>query len=298
MIFWRASNPVALRTQPEMSAQIAAAFERACLAELQALKPGNVHVFADGHGMVVEDFVKSAHVAAAVIAQPGLMVGQRILNAIEATWNAVGCNTNLGILLLAAPLIQAALLRVPVQAVLDVLTVEDAEFAFRAILKASPAGLGDSPKYDVHDRPDVTLLQAMREAASRDWIAFQYASGFADVCGFGLQRYREAMLRWDNAAWSATAVYLGWMARHSDTHVVRKHGDKAAADLQIQALEHERLFLACDNPKNYMGELLRWDVKLKQVRINPGTSADLTVITLLLADDAMKSCCAPVPNSE
>jgi triphosphoribosyl-dephospho-CoA synthase len=279
-----------------MFREIAAAFEHACLAELQALKPGNVHVFADGHGMVVEDFVKSAHSAAAVIARPGLTVGQRILDAAEASWDAVGCNTNLGILLLAAPLIQAALLQVPVQRILDALTVEDAELAFRAILKTSPAGLGDSPKHDVHDKPDVTLLQAMGEAAWRDSIAYQYASGYADILGFGLQRYREAMARWDNVAWAATAVYLGWMARQSDTHVVRKYGDEAAADLRTQALAHDRLFLACDNPKNYMGELLRWDARLKQACINPGTSADLTVITLFLSSEVMEFLCDRVPN--
>ncbi|MBX6323666.1 MAG: triphosphoribosyl-dephospho-CoA synthase, partial [Rhodospirillaceae bacterium] len=34
-----------------MSARIAAAYVAACLAELRALKPGNVHAFADGHRM-------------------------------------------------------------------------------------------------------------------------------------------------------------------------------------------------------------------------------------------------------
>jgi triphosphoribosyl-dephospho-CoA synthase len=271
-----------------MTSEIAAAFEHACLTELQALKPGNVHVFADGHGMVVDDFVKSAHAASAVIAQPGLAVGQRILNAIEATWSAVGCNTNLGIVLLAAPLIQAAEQQVPVKLVLDHLTIEDAEFAFRAILKASPAGLGDSPQHDVHNKPSGTLLQAMQAAASRDFIAYQYASGFADICGFGLQRYREAMARWDSETWAATAVYLGWLARQSDTHVMRKYGDAFAEALRVEATVHERQFMACANPKNYMGELLRWDARLKRDGINPGTSADLTVATLFLTSDAMK----------
>jgi triphosphoribosyl-dephospho-CoA synthase len=279
-----------------MTFEIAAAFEHACLTELQALKPGNVHVFADGHGMVVEDFVKSAHAASAVIAKPGLAVGQRILKAIEATWNAVGCNTNLGIVLLAAPLIQAAEQQGSVQSVLGGLTVEDAECAFLAILKASPAGLSASPKHDVHEKPSVTLLQAMQEAASRDFIAYQYASGFADICEFGLQRYREAMVRWDSETWAVTAVYLGWLARQSDTHVVRKYGDAFAEALRVEATVHERQFMVCANPKNYMGELLRWDARLKRDSINPGTSADLTVATLFLASDAMKSCCKPVPK--
>ncbi len=293
------SLPSARQSVPQFQHDlVAAAFEQACLTELQALKPGNVHVFADGHGMVVADFVKSAHAAAAVITQPGLTVGQRIQSAIEATWTAVGCNTNLGIVLLAAPLIQAVLLDRPLRQVLDELTVADAEDAFRAILRAAPAGLGDSPNHDVHDKPNVTLLQAMQEAASRDFIAYQYASGFADICEFGLQRYQASMARWDNEAWAATAVYLGWLARQTDTHITRKYGDVFAEAVRVEAMVHERLFMACENPKHYMGELLRWDARLKRDGINPGTSADLTVATLFLANEAMRSCCKPVPNRQ
>ena len=40
--------------------RIADAFRSACLAELTALKPGNVHVFADGHRLTTAEFVRSA----------------------------------------------------------------------------------------------------------------------------------------------------------------------------------------------------------------------------------------------
>ena len=262
---------------------IAAAFEAACLAELRAIKPGNVHIFADGHGMVVGDFVKSAHATASVIALPGLTVGQRILRAVNATQEAVGSNTNLGIVLLAAPLVQSALLHAPVHEVLANLTLEDADYAFRAIVQASPAGLGYSPRHDVHDAPEVTLLEAMREAAPRDRIARQYATGYEDIFNFGLTRYREAYTRWGNEAWAATAAHLGFMARYPDSHVARKHGEAAAASLREQAELHESALLVCENPKNYLADLLRFDAQLKRSHLNPGTSADLTVTTILVA---------------
>lgn len=268
-------------SHPEPHA-IAAAFEAACLAELQAIKPGNVHIFADGHGMVVGDFIKSAHAAAAAIALPGLTVGQRILRAIDATWDVVGCNTNLGIVLLAAPLVQSALLNLPLKEVLDGLTQEDAADCFRAIVRASPAGLGDSPRHDVRDAPQVTLLEAMREAAARDRIARQYATCYEDVLGFGVPRYLEAMAKWDNEAWAATAVHLGLMARFPDTHVVRKYGDAAAESLRLEAQRHESALLNCENPKKYLAELLRFDKELKRKRLNPGTSADLTVASIFV----------------
>jgi triphosphoribosyl-dephospho-CoA synthase len=53
-------------------AEAAQVYKAACIAELQALKPGNVHLFADGHGMTIRDFIKSADASANVIAQPDL----------------------------------------------------------------------------------------------------------------------------------------------------------------------------------------------------------------------------------
>jgi triphosphoribosyl-dephospho-CoA synthase len=271
----------------DISLRLANAFEAACMDELEAIKPGNVHIFADGHGMVVQDFMRSAEAAAAVIAQPELSVGQRILSAIEVTRNAVGCNTNLGIVLLCAPLIHAVLhgnrstLRGRLQQVLQELTIEDAELAYQAIVLASPAGLGKSELHDVHTVPRVTLLEAMREAQQRDRIALQYASGFSDVFEAGVMLYRETLLRWERPAWATTAVYLDFLARFDDSHILRKHGDAIAAMVRQEAEVHEKALLLLDNPKTYQRELLKFDADLKAHGLNPGTSADLTVASLL-----------------
>src|SRR5258708_12120653 len=79
------------------------AFVAACETELRALKPGNVHVHAGGHGMTVDDFRASAVAAAEPLSRPGLSVGARIEAAITATRATVACNTNLGTVPLAAP---------------------------------------------------------------------------------------------------------------------------------------------------------------------------------------------------
>ena len=151
---------------------IAEAFIAACRDEIEAPKPGNVHVFADGHGMTVSDFLRSAEAAAPALSNPSLPVGARILAAVEATFAAAGMNTNLGIILLCAPLAAAAEtgedLHTALRKILAGLTLADADFAFRAILHASPAGLGTAARHDVRGNADVTLLEAMREAAGRD----------------------------------------------------------------------------------------------------------------------------------
>ena len=99
-----------MRRPPKPEA-ISRGFLDACLGELDALKPGNVHRLAAGHNMTVEDFVASAEAAALSIGEKRLAVGERIRRAVEATRATVGQNTNLGIVLLAAPLANAALLR-------------------------------------------------------------------------------------------------------------------------------------------------------------------------------------------
>lgn len=262
----------------------------ACIAELGALKPGNVHIYADGHGMTVADFQKSAQVTADVLGTPGLSVGDRILRGVEATMRTVGCNTNLGILLLCAPLAQAAHrghlgpgLRAGLKLVLAALDVEDARLAYRAIRLANPAGLGTSDRHDVADLPTVTLLEAMREAQARDRIAAQYANDFADVFDLGVVRFRFALARWNRPEWAPTAVYLGFLSRFPDSHIVRGFGPEAADRVRWRAAALDRQFLKSRDPATLVDRLMEFDAELKAGEQNPGTSADLTVASLLAA---------------
>ena len=268
--------------------QLSKAYKAACMAELQAIKPGNVHIFADGHGMTIDDFIQSADVTADIITRADLSLGERIFYAVEATQKAVGQNTNLGVLLLCAPIIDAALhlagrqsLQQSLHDTLAKLTISDAQWVAKAIVLANPGGLGDAAQYDVHDTPQISLLELMRAAQDKDRIAWQYAHGFQDVMGFGITRFSDAMTRWENPAWAAAALYLGFLTHVPDTHVVRKYGNAAALALMHEAGDIEQTYWQTDNPKLVQKQLLNWDASLKQRGINPGTSADFTVATLL-----------------
>jgi triphosphoribosyl-dephospho-CoA synthase len=94
-------------TRPLTGTEVAQAFHDACVAELDALKPGNVHRFGEDAGSVA-DFEVSARAAAPAFGMPTMPVGVRVRLAVEATIGVVGHNTNLGIVLLAAPLAAAA----------------------------------------------------------------------------------------------------------------------------------------------------------------------------------------------
>jgi triphosphoribosyl-dephospho-CoA synthase len=265
---------------------IRAAYEDACRREIEALKPGNVHVFADGHDMSTEQFLTSARVSSAPLTDPDLSVGHRIHEAVRATREAVGINTNLGIVLLSAPLMRAAEmqgdLRENLGTVLDAMTMDDTKAVFDAIVLASPGGLGSADEHDVREEPRVHLIEAMREAAGRDRIARQYATRFEDVFGIGLTTLEQALSRGEAGMWPTVSVYLAFLAGFPDSHVARKHGAAIAGRVQEEAMSTRALLDSAGSDASRIRLLIELDNRLKSRAINPGTSADLTVASLLV----------------
>ena len=268
---------------------VADAVRWACRLDVQAAKPGNVSVASPGHGMRAEDFFASAEAIAAPLSEPGRKVGERIAAAVEATWNHVGLNTNLGIVLLAAPLAHAALTARPRETLaratgrtLAELDADDAARAFRAIVQANPAGLGQVERLDVHGPAEASLREAMRAAAHRDTIALQYANGFGDVFRLGVPRFLAALENHGSEERATVSCFLAWLARFPDTHIARKHGIDLARQVSGEAVRLEAAWSAGgDGTADTLLEA--WDASLKARGINPGTSADLTVATLLAA---------------
>lgn len=270
---------------PLKPGDVAQAFHDACLAELDALKPGNVHRFADDHRMSVADFEASAAAAAPTIGMPDLSVGERIEQAVLATKDAVGQNTNLGIILLAAPLAQAAMgsdgtLRDRLAQVLRSLSVEDARAAYHAIRVAEAGGLGEVADHDIGAEPRIDLLEAMRAAETRDRIAWNYTHDYVDIFELGLKWRNGGLKRWGQTHWTTTYVFLGFLAHIPDTLIERKLGADAASEIRDEARPIEASFSQCTKPDEMVAPLTAFDRSLKERGLNPGTSADLTVATL------------------
>ncbi len=268
-------------------------FLAACALDVAVRKPGNVSAASPGHGMDAALFLASAEAAQHGLFEPGARVGARIEAAVAATLAVAGCNTNLGIVLLCAPLAAAferagagatePALRGALHAVLAGLDVADAAAAYRAIAAARPGGLGRADAQDVAAAPTVTLRDAMALAAERDRIAAQYASGHADLFDTGLPALAARVPPGGAVdAAAVQALYLAFLGRWPDAHIVRKFGraaaqavTDAAAPWRARAERGERLD---DDPA-----FAAWDAALKARGLNPGTSADLTVAALFLA---------------
>ena len=184
------------------AADVTAAAQLACLLEASAPKPGNVSPGRHFADFRYEDLLASAAAIGGPLAGAATRpVGATVRLAVEATARWTRSNTNLGIVLLLAPLARAALLesartdsdpqsavrnpradgssnglsrtglRGALGAVLESTTVDDARDVYAAIRSAAPGGLGRAEAQDVADEPTMTLLEVMRLAADRDGIA-------------------------------------------------------------------------------------------------------------------------------
>src|SRR5437868_14215473 len=115
----------------------------ACIWEATARKPGNVHRYKDFEDVSYIDFLASAAAIAPVMENaPNRRVGETVLDAVEATRQVVTSNTNLGIILLLAPLAavpRSESLETGVKCVLETLRVSDSRDVYRAIRLARPA---------------------------------------------------------------------------------------------------------------------------------------------------------------
>lgn len=284
------------------------AFLRACGWDVAVCKPGNVSRQSAGHGMRAQMFLDSADACAGELCRTGARVGERIEAAVAATRARVGCNTNLGIILLCAPIAAACeqlvaepmsepALRAALARVMTALDVADAEAAYRAIVHASPGGLGQADDQDVNAPPTLGLREAMALAAGRDRIARQYGDAGAELFELGLTALRAAgatrpealatvldhVMPRPSAAQAAVVqqVYLAWLASAPDSHIVRKQGQVVAQTVMTEAADWLDRATAGAHPDDTEG-FAAWDETLKNRCINPGTSADLTVATLML----------------
>ena len=277
----------------------------ACLLEVSAPKPGNVNRHNDFADACFEDFLLSAVAIGPAMENAGRAgVGQTIWRAIRDARRVVRSNTNLGMVLLLAPLAKACLrvphlprlgtalrntatvgigqLRESLAQVLAALTVEDARRAYAAIRLARPGGLGQTSQADIAEEPSITLYQAMALAQVRDAIAREYVTDFAITFEIGYPALKDARYASDNLSAAIVQAYLTILAQVPDTLIARKRG----ADMAGQVSRWARDVLTVGGVFTAQGRagLADLDRALRDEghTLNPGTTADLTTASIFL----------------
>jgi triphosphoribosyl-dephospho-CoA synthase len=259
----------------------------ACIWEATARKPGNVHRYRDFTDLTYADLIISAAAVAPVLeTAPGRRVGETVLEGVRATRRLVQTNTNLGILLLLAPL--AAVPRemdprrgLPV--LLDQLNLADARAVYQAIRLAVPGGLGQVPEQDVAAEPTESLREVMALAADRDLVARQYVNAFHEVLEEGVPALERGLEQTRAVEGAIIYCHLHLMAAFPDSLIARKLGTAEA----VEASRRAQRTLASGWPK----DLTRWEaladldvwLRAEGNKRNPGTTADLVTASLFVA---------------
>lgn len=272
-----------------LSAQeVGRATELACILEASAAKPGNVSPGKPSPDASFEDYALSARVLAQSLRRArGVPLGGTILRAVRARRRRIRANTNLGIILLFAPLAKAALEPGPsslsrkAQRVLEGASVADTRLVYEAIRLANPGGLGRVGRYDVLGKPPRSrLVTVMRSAAARDTIACEYATGFRLTFTMGVPVFRRCLATGPGVQAAVVQTFLTLLAKIPDSLIRRKHGSTVARSVSAEA----RKILDIGGVFSARGRraIRSLDSRLRRVvpPINPGTTADLTAAAI------------------
>lgn len=281
-------------------------------------KPGNVHRTADYGETTFEQFIASSIAIGPDLLEvakkgfmagkgkinlPNIGIGKAIKSSVENTmrWQRNG-NTNLGAVLLLVPLTAAAgmtlgrdnkiemkKLRANLSIVLKSTTTSDAINVYDAILIAGPGGLGRIKEFDVTNgaskvrikKERVSLYEIMRISSGWDNVSREWATDMQITFEFGYPLVKKLYRRTKNMNKTTVQTFLEILSKYPDTFIQRTRGKKIAERTSERAREIiEKGGMLTEDGRDLVA---RFDSELREDDINPGTTADLTASSLMLA---------------
>jgi triphosphoribosyl-dephospho-CoA synthase len=225
-------------------------------------------------------------IAPAIDAAAEVGVGATVLGGVQATRAAIGArNTNLGILLLLAPLAASATdspRADALAATLAQLDEADAHNVYAAIRLVQPGGLGRAQRGDVNDAQasPIPLLEAMQLAADRDLVARQYINGYREVFATAARIQRHAEGRPLGEA--IVRSYLELIRDCPDSLIARKCGSEMAQAVSSRVGAVLESAALGDGQFDMMLADLDFWLRSDGNRLNPGTSADIVAASLFV----------------
>jgi triphosphoribosyl-dephospho-CoA synthase len=282
-------------------------------------KPGNIHRNRDFPKTRYEHFLCGAiAIAPAMITLTlnGVLLGlnrlkleeidlgKHILTAISDTqrWQHGG-NTNLGTVFLLGPLCVAAGaasssgmmttggIRKEVERVMRGTTARDAVNVYEAIKVARPGGLRPIPEFDVNNeaseedilKRNITLYRIFELSSSWDNISKELVTGMRVTFEIGHPTFMKTFEETQDVNAATVNTYLTILAKELDTLVIRKNGETAAHDISKRASE----IIEAGGLKSARGRRMVQsfddDLSKKSGKLNPGTTADLTCSSIMVA---------------
>lgn len=292
---------------PELIAKIA---QIASVLEVSGHpKPGNVHRTQDFDDMIFEDFLISGVVIGDLMkkaAERGnryrkddslheIRLGELIKEAVLETDKWIGNNTNLGIVLMLTPLCASAGmsgnlndLRNNVGRIMEATTSEDAVNLYDAINIADAGGMGEQEELDVADsqarekiiKENINMYKVLQMSSKWDLLSYELTNRMPTTFGIGFPTFRTIKMEYGiNKATVQTFITI--LSKKPDTLISRKYGDDMAKLVSADADS----ILQSGGVLNPQGELLlrEFDKQLLRNKLNPGTTADITAASIMVA---------------
>jgi triphosphoribosyl-dephospho-CoA synthase len=292
---------------PELIAKIA---QIASVLEVSGHpKPGNVHRTQDFDDMIFEDFLISGIVIGDMMKNAALRgrkynekysfhkigLGEIIKESVLETDKWIGNNTNLGIIILLAPLSAAAgmsndiqQLRRNTERIMKATTSKDAVNLYDAINAADAGGMGEREELDVADsqardkiiEDDINMFNVLEMSAKWDLLSKELTTGMPVTFETGYPIFKKIKATYGlNKA--TVQTFLTILAQNPDTLISRKYGKVTSRIISADADS----ILQNGGILNSQGELLirQFDAQLLKNKFNPGTTADITAASIMVA---------------
>jgi triphosphoribosyl-dephospho-CoA synthase len=272
-------------------------------------KPGNVHRTHDFEDMKYEDFLVSGVVIGDTIRKTALRasktienqnfssikLGELILEAVTETNNWVKTNTNLGIIMLFIPITAAAAispdfnsLRTNIVKIMADTTPEDAVNLYKAINLAEAGGMGEQEDLDVASdesqkeliEKEITMFDVLEISAEWDQLAKELTTSMPAIFEVGYPTYKKLKEEY-GYNYACVETFLKLLSIFPDTLISRKVGIEKAKVFSEKSKEIiNNGSLLTDSGSSYLKKL---DKELINLKLNPGTTADLTAASIMVA---------------
>lgn len=273
-------------------------------------KPGNVHRTQDFPDMVFEDFLISGVVIGDTMkkaAQKGIKygeihdsldkieIGKLIKEAVLETDKWVANNTNLGIIMLLTPLSAAAGMSSDIDEIQDnvdhimrATTPYDAVNLYDAINIADAGGMGEKDELDVGNDDakkqlmdkGINMFDVLDLSSQWDMLAYELTRTLPITFEIGYPTFKG--VKETNGINKATVqTFLTILSIYSDTLIARKYdvetAQKVSEDANLIISEGGIL------TDNGIEMVIDFDKDLVEKNLNPGTTADLTASSVMVA---------------
>lgn len=136
--------------------------------------------------------------------------------------------------------------------------------------------------YDTASYPNISIKQIMDYSKEYDRISYQYSHNFTDIFDFIIPKLEFLNQRYESLDISLSLLFIEILAKIPDSHISRKFGDKIAKKTSNNAYDLLKILDREHDPDYLAKALNNLDYEYKKKGINPGTTADLLVASLMI----------------